>query len=167
MTRKWHNERSSEDEVIIRVQDGNGDAKSDWILDSGASCHLVNDERLLLHAIECSVEVSLADEEKLVLTKVGGVRLFVTADDKESTVLLTNMYFAPSLTRNIVSYGKLDANGYALTYASGKRVVASRNDDHVVFNVVKQNSVLVVRTFGKDAKMKEPVDVIMTSNRKR
>ena len=100
----------------------------------------------MLHAKECCDEVSLADDEKLVLTKVGDVRLFVNADGKESNVLLTNVYFAPSLARNIVSYENLNANGYALTYARRKRVVARRSDDHVVFDVVLQNSVLVVKT---------------------
>ena len=49
-TKEWHHEISSEDEFILMVQEGNGDARNDWILDSGASRHLFNDERLLLHA---------------------------------------------------------------------------------------------------------------------
>uniref|UniRef100_A0AAV1T9Z8 Uncharacterized protein n=1 Tax=Peronospora matthiolae TaxID=2874970 RepID=A0AAV1T9Z8_9STRA len=62
----------------------------------------------------CCDEVSLADYEKIVPTKVGSVRLFVNADRKESTVLLTSVHFTSSLACNIVSYEKLDENGYAL-----------------------------------------------------
>ena len=110
-----HEGGNSDKEVILDVQDSCNDSRNDWLLNSGASLHLVNDERLLLDARDCDDEVLLADDEKLALTKVGDVRLFVIADGSESTVKLTNVYFAPNLARNIVNYGKIDVSGYALT----------------------------------------------------
>ncbi|CAH0483070.1 unnamed protein product [Peronospora belbahrii] len=93
----------------------------------------------------------------------GDVRLFVIADGKKSTVLLMNVYFASSVARNIVSYGKLDTSGYTLLYLNGKRVVARRSDVLAVFDVVIQNSSLVVRTVGMLARTIEPVNVIMAA----
>uniref|UniRef100_A0AAV1VD94 Retrovirus-related Pol polyprotein from transposon TNT 1-94-like beta-barrel domain-containing protein n=1 Tax=Peronospora matthiolae TaxID=2874970 RepID=A0AAV1VD94_9STRA len=105
------------------ARDGNADARNDWILDCGASGHLVNDERMFLHAEERRDELSLADAEKLVLNKVEDLRIFVTADGKESTVLLKNVCLAPSVARTIVRYWKIDTNVYTLANVSGKRIV--------------------------------------------
>ena len=118
---------------------------------------------MLLNAKECNDEVALADDEKLVLTKVGDVRIFVIADGKESTVLLTNVYFASSLACNIVSYGKLDASGYVISYSNRKRIVARRIDALAVFDVMIRNSVLVVRIVDMLARTKDPVDEIMAA----
>uniref|UniRef100_A0AAV1TQ68 Retrovirus-related Pol polyprotein from transposon TNT 1-94-like beta-barrel domain-containing protein n=1 Tax=Peronospora matthiolae TaxID=2874970 RepID=A0AAV1TQ68_9STRA len=85
------------------VQDENGDAWNDWTLDMSAGFHLINIEQLLLQVKEWRDEVALSENEKLVLTKVGNVRLFLTANDKASTALLSNVYFAPILARTIVS----------------------------------------------------------------
>ena len=76
---------------VIAANDAVGIERGYWILDSGVSRHLFSDERLLLNAKDCNDEVSLADGEKLKLTKVGDVRLHVIADGKERTVLLTNV----------------------------------------------------------------------------
>ena len=89
------------------------------------------------------------------------MRFFVIADGKESTELLTNVYFASRLARNNVSYGKLNTSGYALSYSNAKRIVARRIDALAVFDVVIRNSVLVVRTVGMLARTTDPVDVIM------
>ena len=105
----------------------------------------------------------LADDEKLALTKFGDVRLFVIADGSESTMKLTNFYFAPNLACNIVRHGKLDTSGYALTYANEKRAVTQHSEDRVVFDVAVRNSVLVVKTIAIAARTKKPVNVIMAA----
>ena len=60
---------SIDDEVILAVQHSSSNVRNNWIFDSGSSRHLFNDERLMLNAKECSDEVALADDDKLVLTK--------------------------------------------------------------------------------------------------
>ncbi|CAI5725077.1 unnamed protein product [Peronospora effusa] len=102
-------------DLVLAVEDAN-DKKCEWILDSGSSRHLVNDESLLEDARDCSHECNMADGETLSLSKVGSVRLCVMEGGKERTVKLTDVYLATQLERNIVSYGKLELEGFGLVY---------------------------------------------------
>ena len=69
-------------EVVLAVNDDSDNVNDDWILDSGASRHLVNDDRLMIDAEIRNDVVSLADNEKVGLSKVGSVRLSVVANGK-------------------------------------------------------------------------------------
>ncbi|CAI5728727.1 unnamed protein product [Peronospora farinosa] len=124
------------------MNDSRAGAISDWILDSGASRHIVSDDRLLIDSKQYNDKISLADNKKLVLTKVGRARLFVTARGKQRHIELSDVYYAPSLALNPISYGKLEQ----LEYALDGREVVRRSDGHVAFKVTMRNSVLVVET---------------------
>ena len=78
----------------------------------------------------------------------------------------TNVFYAPSLARNIFRYEKLGKKGYAFTYTSGKRDVPNRSDEHIVFDFAIGDSVLVVNTGVMAARTKEPVHVIMSALQK-
>ena len=63
------------------------------ILDSGASRHLVNDEKLLNDSTACSREIAMADGKTLHPTRVGSERLEVIARGMDSIVTLMDVYF--------------------------------------------------------------------------
>ena len=67
--------------------------KGDWIFDSGASIHLVNDESLFVDSTTCVHEIFMADGA----TRVGNVRLEVLARGRKQNVTLTEVYLAPRL----------------------------------------------------------------------
>ncbi|CAI5736696.1 unnamed protein product [Peronospora farinosa] len=114
-------------DLVLAVEDAN-DKKCEWILDSGSSRHLVNDEILLEDARDCSHECNMADGETLSLSKVGSVRLCVMEGGKERTVKLTDVYLATQLERNIVSYGKLELEGFGLVYDGATRALVKRSN---------------------------------------
>ena len=58
----------------------------------------------------------MADGESLRLTRVGSVRLEVLARGAKTSVTLTEVYLAPRLAKNIVSYGRLERKGFALVF---------------------------------------------------
>ena len=132
--------------LVLATNDTNKIGRGNWILDSGASRHLVNDEKLLLDASACSHEIAMADGESLRLTRVGSVRLEVLARGVATIVTLTDVYLAPRLAKNIVSYGKLESKGYALAYDGDNRALARRIDGVVAFDVATDSNVLYVQT---------------------
>ncbi|CAI5743017.1 unnamed protein product [Hyaloperonospora brassicae] len=69
----------NEDVLLLEMNNSRADASTDWILDSGASRHIVSNDRLLIDSKQYNDEISLAVNTKLVLTKVGLALLFVTA----------------------------------------------------------------------------------------
>ena len=86
-----------------------------WIVDSGASRHLVSDESLLEDAKLCSEKENLIlpDGGVLRVTKVGSVTLKNTSGIR-STIVLTEVYYAPNLARNLISLGCLREKGCIL-----------------------------------------------------
>lgn len=86
----------------------------------------------------------MADRKTVHLTQVGSVWLKVMASGVESTVMLTEVYLAPGLAKNIVSYGKLERKGFALVYNGKRRAIVWRSNDAVAFDVKMGSKVLYV-----------------------
>ena len=91
----------------------------------------------------------MADGKTLKLTRVGSVSLKVVARGIESTVVLTDVYVARRLSKNIVSYGKLEIKGFALVYDLKGRALEQRNDGAVAFDVEMGRNVLYVKISAK------------------
>lgn len=103
------------------------DNRDYWILDSGSSRHLVNDERLLEDPRACANVCVGAGGEELLVEKQGSVLLQVDVRGQTKMVRLENVQFAPKLARNLISFGLLEAKGYALSYRDGRRILARRD----------------------------------------
>uniref|UniRef100_A0AAV1U6N4 Integrase catalytic domain-containing protein n=1 Tax=Peronospora matthiolae TaxID=2874970 RepID=A0AAV1U6N4_9STRA len=78
------------------------------------------------------------------MTQVGSVRLKVLARGAEAVVAFTDVYLAPRLAKNIVSYGKLANKGYALERSGDRRSLARCRDDAVAFDVTIDSNLLYV-----------------------
>lgn len=133
----------------------------DWILDSGSSLHLVNNPTLLQNARDCEEKCHLADGETIRLSRVGNVVLRVLAKGKQQTVTLTEVFLAPELARNIMSYGKLERKGFGLVYDGTTRSLARRRNGEVAFDVLMKFNVLYVRTVESERVTQTPNDVLM------
>ena len=77
----------------------------------------------------------MADGETLTITRVGSVRLCVIAEGKERTLKLTDVYLAPHLGHNIVSYGNHELDGFGLTYNSATPALVKRSKGEVDFDL--------------------------------
>ena len=82
--------------------------ESAWILESEPSRHLVHYASLLRDAKRCSHEIARANGDALELMQVESVRLRVMAGGVERVVTLTDVFLAPQLLCNIMSFGKLE-----------------------------------------------------------
>ncbi|EEY53794.1 uncharacterized protein PITG_07394 [Phytophthora infestans T30-4] len=130
-------------DVTLAVGEHTGDTTDPWVLDSGSSCHLVNDESLLEDVEECSDECEQPNGEPLHITKPDKVMLRVTACGEEQMVELTNVYFVKGVVHNLIAYGMIDRQGFELTQRAGRRVVAAKDSERVAFDVEIQSNVLV------------------------
>lgn len=50
---------------MLTANDAIGIDRGDWILESGTSRHLVNEESLLIDSTDCVYEIAMADGESL------------------------------------------------------------------------------------------------------
>ncbi|KAE9118811.1 hypothetical protein PF007_g8791 [Phytophthora fragariae] len=114
-----------------------------WIVDSGASQHLVKDASVLCDAKDCAETELLTqpDGNALQVTQVGTVIFRGGNDDADSLITISNVYYAPTLTRNLLSLGQLVKRGCVLIEKHGSLVIT--NGGEPVFRVRLEHDVLV------------------------
>jgi hypothetical protein len=99
------------------------DIKHAFILDSGASAHMVNDVTLLYDPEEISKTIYTADKSStLTMERRGNIRL---QGEAGATIELTNVWYCPNLTCNLISEGALLAKGLATHKSSPTDVKVS------------------------------------------
>ena len=132
-------------------------------MDSGASRHLVGDDTLLHDAVPCADGLTLPNDATLHVTKVGSVTIKSRVDDDIHEVTLSDVYFAPSLSKDLrlISYGQLKKRGCRLVddENGGNIIQGSRT----VFDFKIVNDVCMVETVDylrKDMKSKSLVDIV-------
>ena len=107
---------SRHDKMNQTMKIGENTDRDGYILYCGSSLRLVNDQSLLQDAKMCEHECHLEDGESVKLLRVGNVVLTVVAGGQVRDVTLTEVYLAPELSRNIISYGKLEHKGFRIVY---------------------------------------------------
>ena len=87
-----------------------GNDVSEYILDSGATSHYINDLSVLHDIINLSQpkSVTVANNEKVTITKIGTMKL---PGDNGVNILLKDARYVPSFTTNLVSVSRLTKNG--------------------------------------------------------
>ncbi|OWZ00573.1 hypothetical protein PHMEG_00028205, partial [Phytophthora megakarya] len=117
-------EDGSAPDFTLAVNELDMDNGMAWILDSGSSRHLVNNE-LWLKDVEMHMDSCVQPNgDPLNITKKGALTPRVTACGREQTVKLEDVYYAENVVHNLISYGTLDKKGYALAERDGQRVLA-------------------------------------------
>uniref|UniRef100_A0AAV1UHD3 Retrovirus-related Pol polyprotein from transposon TNT 1-94-like beta-barrel domain-containing protein n=1 Tax=Peronospora matthiolae TaxID=2874970 RepID=A0AAV1UHD3_9STRA len=144
----------------MAIGDKGDTGSDDWVLDSGSSSHLVNDATLLMDARDCKEECRLADGETVRLSRVGNMVLTLLSKGRQKNLMLTDVFLAPELVRNLMSYGKLDRKGFGLVYDGTTRGLAKRRDGEVAFDVMMRYNVLYVRTVQSARTTQTPNDVL-------
>lgn len=128
----------------------------DWILDSGASRHMINDKILLQGTSRClNMEESVQPDGSglEVILKVTAV-LHTVVDGVLTEISLSNVLYAPKLTRNLISYGQLLKQGCILCEVNGNLAVTKGDPARVVFYADMKANVLVARVEGASAPKK-------------
>jgi hypothetical protein len=91
-------------------------AEDGFIVDSGASHHMVKNASLLRNATPTKISVTTANEETLLCETKGEV---VIVHHNNEQVLLRDVLLQPALTCNLLSVTKADQAGVAATFSGG------------------------------------------------
>ena len=123
---------SSDDEVFVADHALSVTCQENWIIDSGATCHMCNDEALFseLNVLKKSQEVSLGDGHVLEATAEGTVPLqMLLPGGSTKTCSLKRVLLIPKLSYNLLSISKasdagkmvkFDESGCKILNANGK-----------------------------------------------
>ena len=100
----------------MAIGEDSDDEDDDWILDSRSSHHLVKNASQPHDARYRDQECHLTDGETVKMLRVGSLGLTVITKDRQQKVALTEVYLAPKLPRNIMSYGNLERKDFGFKY---------------------------------------------------
>ncbi len=101
---------SDDDEILVVAQMLAATSKGDWIVDSGTTCHMSNDETIFseLKMLSTSKDVTIGDGRSLKCTAVGPVRLETLLPNGGTTrCTLTDVLLVPKLVYSLLSMSKI------------------------------------------------------------
>ncbi|SOV09106.1 uncharacterized protein UDID_18267 [Ustilago sp. UG-2017a] len=88
-----------------------------WIVDSGATHHMVNDERMLLTSTSKDGQICTAGNERLQVKAIGDASLQVG----DVTIQLLDVLYVPKLNSNLLSVQGLIENSARVTFDENRR----------------------------------------------
>ena len=121
-----------EEVQVVEVQQPEN-SQNIWGLDSMASLHMTNDLSMLIDIHNAPpVMVTVADGTKYTAKIAGTLRLYMPKSrvqnsyKKYAALTVTNVYFIPDITRNLLSEGKLEQDGYTIKTKGRSRLVFNK-----------------------------------------
>ena len=119
-----------------------GPAESDWILDSGASCHMSNDQNKMCKIQKAEIRrVTVANSEKLPVELKGEIILPIDTSEGSKKVRLSNVLYVPNLSSNLVSVGTITDQGYDILFKQNECLVFDKNNKTVLKGVKTEKKV--------------------------
>lgn len=131
----------------------NGNLKAtnqiEWILDSGCTDHIINDDRFYEMAVllKNPVSVKLGDGRMMNATKIGRVNSFFVVNGQEHLVTMNNAYFVRQMKHNLLSYAKVTVNNTIMSYENISKVYNSREE--LIAIARKENNIYRMTSFIK------------------
>ena len=98
--------------VEVRSAHTDNGNKIEWILDSGCTDHVVNNENYFSYSIVLKepIKVKVDDGRLLKATKIGHVMSKFKAFDNETNIELKNVFYVKEMDRNLISLAKVTDN---------------------------------------------------------
>ena len=149
-------EEDGEEEIIGLVAEEVlvADKKSNWIVDSGATCHMCNEENLFSEMVplEKQQDITVGDGYSVQATAKGTVMLKMSvAKNKEIVCRLSDVLLVPELSYNLLSVSKASRNGTKFEFV-GSRCHISNEQHGIIGTATKYGNLYHLNCSGmKDA----------------
>lgn len=118
--------------------------KITWLLDSGCTDHIINNENLFsdYEILKIPVDVKLGDGKILKATKRGTVHVKFKVYSGSSNVCLPNVYFVKDMLQNLMSYSKITTNNKIVS--SGNITKMYNPYNQLIATAYKQDNLFVM-----------------------
>ncbi|KAJ1581364.1 hypothetical protein NDA11_001793 [Ustilago hordei] len=142
------------------VDRGERSACDTWIIDSGATHHMVNDERMLLTSTNKVGQISTAGDEKLQVKAIGDASLRVG----EATIQLLDVLYVPKLNANLLSVQGLIENGARVIFDEFGTTIKQNDGTQVQFKRDRRQGHFKVRGQALVLELEETRDGVPEDN---
>lgn len=94
---------------FVKREEYDNNCEINWLLDSGCTDHIVNNESYFCNYIDLKnpVDVKLPDGKTLQATKVGTVKVYFQNYYNKKYIDLKNVYFVKGIKQNLLSFSKI------------------------------------------------------------
>ena len=109
--------------VVSHALSSESDCGRKWIIDSGATCHMCNDESMFedLKCAEDAQEIQVGDGYKVKACGKGNIRLKVeVSEGMNNNCMLYGVLYVPDLSYNLVSVAKAVKAGMLVLFEGNK-----------------------------------------------
>ena len=140
--------------AIVQPRLGAGDgltsSRSDvteWVLDSGATRHLVHDRTMLtsLQTLSDPIRLRVADGTMLQLRQVGGCKIRTTVGLESRCVTLQGVACDERLWCNLISVPRIVKAGYRVSFEENEAIVSNKLTGRIVLTVPKRGQLYVLQ----------------------
>ena len=107
-----------------------------WIGDSGASCHMTNDDSGMFETNEIHEEITIGNGKPMIATKVGKIKVdLVQNDGSTHQFTMVNVKYVPELFCKLFSVTVALDKGFQLGN-KGRVIILKKGDFHIAFDKV-------------------------------
>jgi hypothetical protein len=101
---------------------------NDWIFDTGASAHCINDLKHFISTRPYNEWVGVGDDKQLHATAIGNVRRALVAPDGSiNTIVFTDCLYVPEMVANLLSGERLRYKG--LYYRNDTQLLFTKTEE--------------------------------------
>lgn len=126
--------KANDDKSYVCFSATNSAKNNEWYVDSGASCHMTNDEQFFTKLVKKSgPSVVLADGKVVKTAGCGyGTLRGVSGSGNVIDVKLTDVLLVPSLTSGLISVDKLTSKGFTAVFEARGCEIRDKTGEVVV-----------------------------------
>ncbi len=161
-----YHDRSSEDESLIVDHVFSITSKDNWIIDSGATCHMCNDEGYYkdITVLDNPQEVSLGDGRVLKATAEGTVSLqMLLTNGTKKRCNLGNVLLIPKLAYNLLSISKVSDAGKTVKFDDEKCEISNSRGECIAIGSRMGN----LYYLQLDRQQQQHLHVVINGNKER
>ena len=135
-------------EVDNILEVNNCENQIEWVLDSGCTDHIINNESYYSNSVilENPIDVKIGNGTILKATKIGEVIVYFLVNNQKVEVKLTNVFYVKEMDRNLISYGKVTKLNKIISKDNTSKIYNKNNEliavAYKVNNMYKMNSLI-------------------------
>ncbi|SOV04864.1 uncharacterized protein UDID_17218 [Ustilago sp. UG-2017a] len=151
---------SAPPKCYVSIDRGKRSACNTWIVDSGATHHMVNDERMLLTSTNKVGQISTAGDKRLQVKAIGDASLRVG----EATIQLLDVLYVPKLNANLLSIQGLIENGARVIFDEFGTTIKQNDGTQVQFRRDRRQGHFKVQGQALALELEETLDDVPKDN---
>lgn len=113
----------------IMAKTGSAISNGRWLVDTGASEHMIADKGILDNYRELNekVPIRVGNNDYVYGIGVGSIKVISTVDDEDIEVTITGVMYVPGISDNLFSAGAADEKGLKLCVANGRMEITCKD----------------------------------------